>query len=505
VRSAGALAGCLALVEALREKRVAFCAWKSNEHLAAALAGETDLDLLVDRADAPAFREVAGRLAVKALIPPADGRHPATEHYLGLDEATGRLFHVHVQYRLVLGERYAKNYILPLEQELLDGVTVLDGMPIPPADIELAILATRALLKYRFRDIVKDALRIRSPGVPIETRAEIAWLERRTTRAQLRARLESGDGVLPVGPICCFLETIESGRRSGVRLLRIRSQLRRALRPYRRRGYLRARVAYARGAWLRRRRLRRAAPDLRMMPVEGGASLALVGPDGSGKSTMANAIDSWLGWKLQTRVHYMGSKEPSSRSRALYMLFRALRRTHRASLARFEGRSRLTEPIASARDTVRALHSLSIGGDRARRYRKGVRDARSGRVVIFDRFPLDRLSPSADIRVFDGPQIASVLPGPMARVPRTLAAAEARLYGQFRLPEHVVLLCVDPDVAIARKPDHLREVLAAKCDALAVISELAEKVAGVQFARIDANRPSDQVLSDIKRVVWDVI
>ena len=81
---------------------------------------------------AAAFRAVAGRLGIKALIPPADGRHPATEHYLGLDDATGRLFHVHVQYLLVLGERYAKNYILPLEHAFLDGVT-LDRHDAGPA------------------------------------------------------------------------------------------------------------------------------------------------------------------------------------------------------------------------------------------------------------------------------------------------------------------------------------------------------------------------------------
>ena len=255
---------------------------------------------------------------------------------------------MHVQYLLVLGERYAKNYILPLEHAFLDDVTYIDTMPVPPAAVELAVLATRALLKYRFRDVVKDALAVRSPGVPIETRDEIAWLEGRTTREELRARLESDLGVLPVDPVCAFLETIERGRGSGIELFRLRCGLRRALRPYRRRSYVRARLAYARGTWLRRRRLRGAPPDLRMMPAEGGTCVALVGSDGSGKSTMAKGIDIWLGWKLQTRVHYMGSKQPSSRSRGLYLLFRALRRTHRASVVRFDGRPRCTDPIESA-------------------------------------------------------------------------------------------------------------------------------------------------------------
>ena len=90
-------------------------------------------------------------------------------------------------------------------------------------------------------------------------------------------------------------------------------------------------------------------------------------------------------------------------------------------------------------------------------------------------------------------------------MPKALAAAEVRIYRQFRLPEHVVLLRVDPEVAIARKPDHLRDVLVAKCDAFTAISEISGSVDGVTFARIDANRPSDLVLTDIKRAVWDVV
>jgi hypothetical protein len=499
------LQAVIALVEGLLRARVSFCAWKSNEHLSAACAGDTDLDLLVDRAHAELLREVVAGLGIKALTPPVDGRHPATEHFLGLDDATGRLFHVHVQYELVLGEKYIKNYVLPLERELLDSPVPLAGIPVPRPEVELAILAARTLLKYRLRDVVKDTLHIRSPGVPAETRVEIDWLRSRTTIADVRAMLEAGEPVLPVAPICGLLETIDRTSRPGTAVFRFRTELRRALRQYRRRSRGRALLAYARGSWLRSRRLRGTPADLRMMPVAGGAAVALVGSDGSGKSTMAGDLDRWLGWKLQTRVCYLGSKAPSVRSRALYIAFRALRRTHRASTVRFQHGPQLSTPIAGARDTMRALHCLSIGRDRVRRYERAVRDARSGRVVIFDRFPMESLSGRDDHRLFDGPQIPSVLPAPRASVTQKLASAEARLYRHFRLPEHLLMLEVDPEIAIARKPDHLPEVVNAKCEALGELADLAEAAAGLSVARIDANQPADAVLRNVKDVLWHVL
>ena len=182
----GTLDAVAEVLDALADARISYCAWKSNEHLDAALAGQTDLDLLVDRADAAVLADVFGRHDIKRILPPPDMCHPATEHFLGFDRPSGELFHLHVQYQLVLGQKYIKNYTIPLERQFLQSVSLLHGVPVPRPELELAVLATRALLKYRVRDVVKDVLRIRSPGVPAETRQEIEWLEARTTIARVR-------------------------------------------------------------------------------------------------------------------------------------------------------------------------------------------------------------------------------------------------------------------------------------------------------------------------------
>jgi thymidylate kinase len=240
-----------------------------------------------------------------------------------------------------------------------------------------------------------------------------------------------------------------------------------------------------------------------MTPASGGRTIALVGADGSGKSTLVEAVVGWLGWKLQVRSYYMGSKAPSRTSRWLYLAFRAFRRGHRSASGRIGPAA--ARPIAAVRDAALALHHLSIGRDRARRYRAAERDARAGRVVIFDRFPLETLSSAPLHRLLDGPQIAEALGDSIGPITRRLAAREERLYRRFRLPDGMVVLQVSPEVSVLRKPDHLPDVLAAKSRATLDVATLAEANGEVDVIRIDADRPLDQVLLDIQARLWDVL
>jgi energy-coupling factor transporter ATP-binding protein EcfA2 len=493
-------------LDELAERGVRYLLWKSNLHLTEALAGLTDLDLLVDREHALAFREVVGLHRLRPLVPPPGGAHPGMEHFLGLDKASGRLFHLHVHYQLVLGERYVKNYRVPMERHFLDSTRLLRGVPVPSVELELSVLAVRALLKYRARDVVKDVLRIRSPGIPAQIRAEMAWLLDQTTVERVRETLRAGGNVVPPHLACGLLETVTREPRSGLALLRLRTRARRALREFQRHGRLAATVEYVETAWNRRKRLRRRPPDALMTPAGGGLTVALIGADGSGKSTLVDELARWLRWKLEVRVYYMGSKEPSRRSRMLYLAYRALRRGHRTMVRRFGPESRAARPVGVVRDVTLALHHLSIGRDRASRYHAGRGDAQSGRVVIYDRFPLESLSPQPEHRLLDGPQIAASLGDSLGGLRGALAEIEERMYRTFRLPDQIVVLQVSPQVSVVRKPDHHLDVLAAKSRAAEELATLAEgRGRPVGVIRIDADRPLDEVLLALKARLWDVL
>lgn len=496
----GALAD---LLDDLSEEGVRYCQWKSNEHLGAALAGRTDLDLLVDPDHAAPFGALVARHGLKRLAPAPERRYPGMEHFLGFDAPSGRLFHLHVHYQLVLGEKDVKNHRIPLEREFLDSTLELDGVPVPRPELELGVLSVRALLKYRNRDAVKDVLKIRTPGLSGPIRAELDWLLRRTTVEDVRSAMREAGGVVPPDLVGEFLETFERDPRAGATLFALRTRLRRRLAGLQRQGRFHAGLRH-RGVTIRRR-LRREPPP-RMTPERGGTTIAIVGADGSGKSTITGELSRWLSWKLDVRAYYLGSKSPSRRSRWSYVAFRALRRGHRTVSGSLGVDSPVARSLGSARDVALALHYLAIGDDRTRRYREGRSDADAGRIVFFDRFPLTALSRRDDHRLLDGPRIAVVLDGAKGPLIRRMAAAEETTYRRFGVPDHLIVLLVSPHVSAERKPDHAPEILAAKGRAAQELAAIAEASAeGIDLIRVDADRPLDEVLAEVKERVWDVI
>jgi hypothetical protein len=131
------------LFEALNAAEVRYCHWKSTTTLGRALAGRTDLDLLVDGAHVAKFREVVSGIGFKPFVSHSSRRYPGVEDHLGCDPGSGRLVHLHVYQQLILGEHYVKNHVLPLENALLDDTVIRDGVRIPPPHVELMILILR--------------------------------------------------------------------------------------------------------------------------------------------------------------------------------------------------------------------------------------------------------------------------------------------------------------------------------------------------------------------------
>ncbi len=239
-----------------------------------------------------------------------------------------------------------------------------------------------------------------------------------------------------------------------------------------------------------------------MTPSTGGLTVAVIGADGSGKSTLTEDLRRWLAWKISVRSFYLGSKAPSAASRGSYLVFRAFRRAGTVVGPRLAERF----PLATGRDLALAGHHLANARDRGRRERQGRRDAAAGRVVLYDRYPLTAFDPRMDLRVLDGPKIAAFPRAARSPLLRLLAAAEERRYVRFRLPDHVVVLQVDPDVALARKPDHDRAAIEAKSAAAREAAALiAARLGAERVSTVDAAMPLGDVLRTTKARLWDVL
>lgn len=491
--------------DALRWRGVRYCHWKSNLRLSHGLRGQTDLDLLVDPAHRRTFGQVLAEHGARRVRAAPGREYPAVENYLAFDQESGRLLHLHVHYQLVLGEQFVKNYRLPLEEQFLSSARLRQGVYVPAPELELIVLSLRALLKYRDRDVVKDVLTIRHPGLPAHITDEIAWLLGQTSIERIAERLRDvGDGV-PADAVLAFLRTVTATPRAGFRLFWLRGRVRRALGRHQRASRARASLVYFRELWRRRNSFLRRTPARGMTLPEGGRTLALIGADGAGKSTMCAQIHRWLRWKLDAQLYYLGSKQPSRRSRALYMLFRMARRSHSEVSRALGEASLLARPLELARQVLLYCHCLSIGYDRYARYQAGRERARLGSVVIFDRYPLEAISATTEHRLLDGPQIPLLAGCERGIVTRAFAAAERRLYRRMLPPDQLVVLDVSPEVSMQRKPDHRREAISAKSRAVRELAATTSRGAGFNLALVDADEPEDAVLQRLKAHVWRVL
>jgi thymidylate kinase len=134
--------------------------------------------------------------------------------------------------------------------------------------------------------------------------------------------------------------------------------------------------------------------------------------------------------------------------------------------------------------------------DRYRRLAEARRRARAGTVVIVDRYPLVEVR--LGDRFIDGPRIGTLDSAGRSRLVERLRHAEERLYRRIPPPDHVVVLRVSPEIARARKVSRSPDSIALKANGIAAMDRSRLSVLDV-----DAERPLDEVVAEVKRWIWD--
>ena len=279
----------------LNRQKISYCYWKSSRRLPAVLAGEGDVDLLIARADQHRAQEILLKADFKLFPSVADRDHPAVLSYLGYDDKSGQLIHLHVHFRLVAGERTLKNYRLPWEEVLLARTSLHPVFPIRILDptCEALLLIVRACLELRRSDpMTRYGWRAKTKAFSLD-RQELRSRVERSALRDLAAKLLSEDLATQISDALYGNAPLE-----GLRLLRRR--LRQHTTVYR--GYntieMRARSAGRTAFWLagtlNRDMFHAPRPWNRRAPG-GGCIVAILGVDGSGKSTSVATMRSWLG------------------------------------------------------------------------------------------------------------------------------------------------------------------------------------------------------------------
>ncbi|MCU7904529.1 MAG: hypothetical protein KZQ76_01520 [Candidatus Thiodiazotropha sp. (ex Epidulcina cf. delphinae)] len=468
---------CDDLFVLLNKQEIKYCHWKSNSHLDKALSGKTDLDLLVERDNASEFKDGLRKLDFKEILSPADKRFPGLYDYLGFDQESGRLAHLHVHYNLVLGQKYIKNHHLPIEKYFLANTRLKYNVYIPSAEIELALLVIRAHMKVDSLSLIKHFIRnlqgkIYTP-FPSDIENEFAELIAESEQAVLDKVIK--DIGLPIDPglFSAFIDKFTDNKLSVFNVISYRTAIITALKGYRRETGLKTVLNYYKHALKENRLLRCVLSSKKKTMPAGGISISLVGADGSGKSSHVKDLTKWLSWKLSVKNHYYGI--PKSNSLMLYSyLIRFVRKLHLSSLALWFQNVLWLYLSWSRYKLSKTIHSEKVGGS----------------VVISDRFPLESFYSMSE--PMDGPRIKYNGAG----VNKYMADLERENYNRIAKPDRIYVLKVALEELRNRKNDLDYETHKKKAEAVNSIV----KTDTVEI--IDANLPYDEIQLILKAKIW---
>jgi thymidylate kinase len=479
----------LRLFAALDEAGVRYCHWKSNLHLDLGVAGVADLDLLVSSEHRGAFDRIAHDLGFIDLVAPRLRALPDIEDLLGFDEATGRLSHLHVHHRLVLGEKRVKHHRLPIEDWLLEDTRPIDDVPVPAPEKELFVLYIRAILKSDPRSALRTMRGVRRYAVPEEIVEEARWLLAQTDDLRLdRVPSSAGLDMLTEG-FEEFIARIHGDDLTPGYVVREKRRLLHKLRRYQR---YPTTVGAARKTWFRARYSRpgrRIARVSRKHLDHPGPFVAVVGVDGSGKTTLVNDLTEWLGWKVETRRIFFGQPKRSVPLRAIRKA-----RYGTAYVGRRWGTAlRADVVIERVVESLRAAEWLYVAAGRVGRESVARRASAAGEVVIAERYPLPEIADSMKVAM-DGPRLRG-----FSAAPAWAVAQEERLYDRIGAADPVFLLETESDTLHARR---LHENWA-RLDAKAIAVRTA--VASGRYQAVAADQPYEDVLIDLKRRIWSLL
>jgi len=475
------------LCKALDEEGVVYCHWKSNAALDRSARGDNDLDLLVSRADVQLFTNTLVRFGFKEARASVEKELPGVLNYYGYDSDADRFIHVHLHYQLILGHDATKNHRLPIERPFLASAIQENLFKTPAREFELIVFVIRMMLKHSTWDTVLG----RQGALSTMEQQELDYLQARANQTHMYDLLKQH---LPYVDATLFDHCLRSLRPDCPIWSRIKvgHQLQGKLKAHARRPQISdiCLKLWRLGIWAVRRRIFGQSPRKRM--ASGGAIIALVGGDGAGKSTAAAELYAWLSKEFRTIKLHMG-KPAQSWTTLVVMGTRNIGKWFALFLKRKGAiRSRADTKSYVFQGYPGLLQHVLVARDRYRAYVKARRFATNGGFVICDRYHLPQ------VKGMDGPPTRQMINiGKTNHLSKFLIQAAERYYQPITQPELLIVLRVDPEIAVLRKSDENAASVRARSQQMWAL-DWRQTYAYV----IDAGRSRAEVLSDLKSLVW---
>lgn len=478
------------LFEQWNENSLHYCHWKSNEHLQEGLNGDTDLDVLLSINDKNKGCMILRELGFLKFNSQYGSRYPNVEDWIGFDERTGRLLHVHLHYSLMTGHTGMKEYELPWTKEALH-TCIQDkgsGVCIMNPHLELTTLFTRLILKAKYSTVF--AAKRKKYSIDKHFLREIYYI---------KSNIQDWHQVLSIAnkyygeESKSFMDIVRSERMSSSQFMTLYRIVSNAMEKYSRYhgiSLLVRRLFYyflVNARNVLRRKFGWMLITRKVLNKKKGLTIAFVGQDGSGKSTVTNHIQRWLDWKIESRIFYLGSGDQYNPWQKKLLVLLSNYNNPIIKLVKY---------YLSFILQVKWSRLVETTIDKSQKYVK------KGGIAIFDRYPQMQYS-----GINDGPKIREKIStrlnaGLVKFIAEQFAKREEKILMKAveKEPDIVFKLLLSPEESITRKPFENYENVKRKHE---VIKNLKFKKSDVY--EIDASQNYEDELIQIKNIIWNHI
>lgn len=484
------------------EANLLYCHWKSNEHLLPGLDGETDLDVLLSKDNKAAGEDILKNLGFLHCKSQYGSRYPGVDDWIGFDKDTGSLIHLHLHYELVTGHKGMKEYSLPWRTVTLKTRVLNEDYSVYTIEpnLELVTLYTRIGLKADFKSLIrchKGKFKL-----PKDIKREIDWLKERADMEQVRQLFDFYYGN-KAGEIFEIVKKDRIASSDYLKLKKISESIFKKnsrVKCFRRLCEI---FFFAYQRWIKKL-IRKFYPIIsKKIPISGeGISIAFIGQDGSGKSTVTSDIKKWLTWKIEANRFYLGSGDHYD-GLMKRLIAKGIKVKHQNNGETKSGREKLPKRKKNLKNLLSSVivswNMLMIARraycvmHNAEKYRK------KGGISLLDRFPQMQFE-----GISDGPRIANAYRrnGLDFISNKWLAKREYNYFQKIQQwqPSLVFKLMLPPEESIRRKPFENYENVKEKhkiTKSLKFDSSLVYEV--------DATQEYQQELIFIKNKIWDML
>ncbi len=412
----------------LSNEKVFCCSWKNNHLILASIAGQRDIDIYVRKSDRRKFEAIMRKLGYFELA--FTYAFPYVSHFYFA--SVNGLIHFHVYYQFVTGASHTKEFLLPVEEKFPCISTQLTES-IPMIGFQEA--------KYLF--LLRHFIKVTSlTGFIFYFRERDCFKKEWKAIDQPEQAGEyfpnfSDDSEISVNHEIANLEAVYN-RGGFVRSLVTGVKLRRMLSSYRRASWVQQAfgsfVALIRQVW-------RKLFGVKKLTVNGGVSIAIIGSDGSGKSSICNAINELYSPQLSTEILGYGIPNATIIDRIIMRFIeqRSIREAKQDNA--HEVRQGKQTPL------IRALFLCFLAYRRRNICIRGNRRAALGKLIIFDRY-----SHTSQIEI-DGARIRGV----NSMLVSWLSKLERYFYSQIPYCDHAFILKVSQSVAVERNEQRIKK------------------------------------------------